>query len=47
MKTDFDFFAFLHRAGQRAARKFLDRHFADIGKRSSIDLAAESGVEWN
>lgn len=47
MKTDFDFFAFLHRAGQRAARKFLDHHFADIGQRSSIDLAAESGVEWN
>jgi len=47
MKTDFDFFAFLHRAGQRAARKFLDHHFADIGHRSSIDLAAESGIEWN
>jgi NTE family protein len=47
MKTDFDFFAFLHRSGQRAARKFLDHHFADIGQRSSIDLAAESGVEWN
>ncbi|MBS0529268.1 MAG: patatin-like phospholipase family protein, partial [Proteobacteria bacterium] len=47
MKTDFDFFELLHRAGQRAARKFLDQHFADIGKQSSIDLAAESGVEWS
>jgi NTE family protein len=46
MKTDFDFFELLHRAGQRAARKFLDRHFDDIGRQSSIDLAAESGVEW-
>jgi NTE family protein len=46
MKTDFDFFELLHRAGQRAARKFLDRHFEDIGRQSSIDLAAESGVEW-
>jgi NTE family protein len=46
MKTDFDFFELLHRAGTRAARKFLDQHFADIGKQSSIDLAAESGVEW-
>jgi NTE family protein len=46
MKTDFDFFELLHRAGQRAARKFLDRHFDDIGQQSSIDLAAESGVEW-
>ena len=46
MKTDFDFFELLHRAGQRAARKFLDRHFEDIGQQSSIDLAAEAGVEW-
>jgi NTE family protein len=46
MKTDFDFFELLHRAGQRAARKFLDRHFDDIGRHSSIDLAAEAGVEW-
>ena len=46
MKTDFDFFELLHRAGQRAARRFLDRHFDDIGQQSSIDLAAEAGVEW-
>jgi NTE family protein len=46
MKTDFDFFELLHRAGQRAARRFLDRHFDDIGRHSSIDLAAEAGVEW-
>jgi NTE family protein len=46
MKTDFDFFELLRRAGQRAARKFLEQHFDDIGRRSSIDLAAESGVEW-
>jgi NTE family protein len=46
MKTDFDFFELLHRAGVRAARKFLDQHFDDIGQQSSIDLAAESGVEW-
>jgi NTE family protein len=46
MKTDFDFFELLHRAGQRAARKFLEQHFDDIGRQSTIDLAAESGVEW-
>jgi NTE family protein len=46
MKTDFDFFELLHRAGMRAAKKFLDEHFNDIGKQSTIDLAAESGVEW-
>jgi len=46
MKTDYDFFELLHRAGIRAAKKFLDNHFDDIGRRSTIDLAAESGVEW-
>lgn len=46
MKTDYEFFELLHRAGIRAARKFLDNHFEDIGNKSSIDLAAESGVEW-
>jgi NTE family protein len=46
LKTDYDFFELLHRAGRRAARKFLDAHFDDIGRKSTIDLAAESGVEW-
>jgi NTE family protein len=38
LKTDFDFFALLHRAGRRAARRFLDDHFADIGVRGTADL---------
>jgi len=46
LKTDFEFFELLHRAGMRAAKKFLDNHFEDIGRKSTIDLAAESGVEW-
>lgn len=46
LKTDFEFFELLHRAGMRAAKKFLDIHFDDIGRKSTIDLAAESGVEW-
>jgi len=46
MKTDYEFFELLHRAGKRAAKKFLDAHFDDLGHRSTIDLAAESGVEW-
>jgi NTE family protein len=46
MKTDYDFLDVLHRAGQRAAGKFLDRHFGDIGRHGTVDLAAESGVEW-
>ncbi|MGO9358743.1 MAG: patatin-like phospholipase family protein [Xanthobacteraceae bacterium] len=46
MKTDFDFLELLHRAGQRAARRFLDQHFDAIGKHSTLDLAEASGVEW-
>ena len=46
LNTDFQFFDLLRRAGQRAARRFLDQHFDAIGVRSSIDVAAESGVEW-
>jgi NTE family protein len=44
LKTDFDFFALLHRAGRRAARRFLDRHFADIGHRSTLDLVKETAA---
>ncbi|MGO4712081.1 patatin-like phospholipase family protein [Bradyrhizobium sp. 2TAF24] len=46
LKTDYDFLELLHRAGQRAARRFLDQHFDAIGKTSTLDLAAEAGVEW-
>jgi NTE family protein len=46
LTTDYDFFMLLHRAGQRAARRFLSRNFDSIGEKSSIDLAAEAGVEW-
>lgn len=42
LKTDFDFFALLHRAGRRAARRFLDAHFHDIGVRGTIDLSART-----
>lgn len=38
LQTDFDFFSLLHRAGRRAARRFLDDHFSDIGVRSTVDL---------
>jgi NTE family protein len=46
MKTDYEFLELLQRAGRHAGRKFLDRHFDDIGQQSTIDLAAESSVEW-
>jgi len=44
LKTDYDFFARLHRAGRRAARRFLDRHFDDIGQRSTFDLVKETAA---
>ncbi|MFN3349293.1 patatin-like phospholipase family protein [Pseudorhodoplanes sp.] len=44
LKTDFDFFALLHRAGRRAARRFLDRHFDDVGRRSTLDLVKETAA---
>jgi NTE family protein len=31
----------LHKLGQRATRRFLDAHFDDIGRRSTIDFAAK------
>jgi NTE family protein len=44
LKTDYDFFALLHRAGRRAARRFMDRHFDDIGHRSTLDLVKETAA---
>jgi len=45
LKTDYKSFDVLHKLGQRAARRFLDSHYEDIGKRSSIDLQAEVYAE--
>jgi NTE family protein len=46
MITDYSFFEALHVNGKRAARRFLDEHFDDIGVRSTVDLAAEARAEW-
>jgi NTE family protein len=46
LNNDFDFFETLMRNGRRAARRFLDAHFADIGIRSTMDLPAEVRAEW-
>ena len=35
LNTDYDFFEMLRANGKRAARRFLDAHFDDIGVRSS------------
>jgi NTE family protein len=42
LKTDYDYFEMLRKLGQRATRRFLDAHFEDIGRRSTIDLAART-----
>jgi NTE family protein len=45
LNNDFDFFETLHRAGRRAARRFLNAHFNDIGVRGTIDRTAKLGAD--
>jgi NTE family protein len=45
LNNDYEFFQMLHTNGKRAARRFLDAHFDDIGVRSSVDLSAEVKAE--
>jgi NTE family protein len=44
-KNDYEFFTMLHKLGQRAARRFLDAHFDDIGLRGTINLQKETSGE--
>ncbi len=46
LNTDYDFFEMLRNNGRRAARRFLDAHFNDIGVRGTVDLQTEVGAEW-
>jgi NTE family protein len=46
LSNDYDFFEMLRANGQRAARRFLDAHYDDIGVRSTFDLRAEARAEW-
>jgi NTE family protein len=46
LTTYYDFFEMLRVSGKRAARRFLDEHFDDIGVRSTVDLRAEAQAEW-
>jgi NTE family protein len=46
LTTDYDFFEMLRTNGKRAARRFLDEHFADIGVKSTVDLRTEAQAEW-
>jgi NTE family protein len=45
LNTDFEYFEMLHKRGQRAARRFLDAHLDDIGRRSTIDLVARERAQ--
>jgi NTE family protein len=46
LSTDYDFFEMLRVSGRRAARRFMDEHFDDIGVKSTVDLRAEAQAEW-
>lgn len=46
LNNDYDFFEMLRNNGKRAARRFLDEHFDDIGARGTVDLQAEVHAEW-
>jgi NTE family protein len=41
LRNDYESFALLRKLGQRAARRFLETHYDDIGVRSSVDLKTE------
>jgi NTE family protein len=45
LKNDYEFFDVLRTMGKRAARRFLDDHFDDIGARSTIEMGAEEQTE--
>jgi NTE family protein len=45
LSTEYQSFERLHKLGQRATRRFLDAHFDDIGRRSTIDDAVEIAPE--
>ena len=41
LSNDYEFFEMLRDHGRRAARRFLDEHFDDIGLKSTVDLRSE------
>jgi NTE family protein len=46
LSNDYESFDRLRQLGQAATQRFLDQHFGDIGRRSTIDLAAETAPQW-
>ena len=45
MTRDYQAFEILHKRGERAARRFVDDHFKDIGRRSTIEQPARAEPE--
>lgn len=41
LDTDWDFFQKLRQGGHEAARRWLDKHFDDVGEKATLDLRAE------
>jgi NTE family protein len=46
LNNDYEFFDRLRQLGQTAAQRFLDDHFGDIGRKSTIDLQPEPAPQW-
>jgi NTE family protein len=46
LDSDYHFFELLRDGGRRAAQRFLEQHFDDIGVRSTVDLKEEAQAEW-
>jgi NTE family protein len=45
LNNRYEYFQALYERGRRAARRFLDTHFDDIGERATIDAAAGADTE--
>jgi len=45
LSSDYDFFVMLRNGGRRAARNFIDAHYDDIGRVSTLDLRAQAQAE--
>ena len=46
LNNDYEFFDRLRQLGQASAQRFLDEHFGNIGRKSTIDLTAEAAPKW-
>jgi NTE family protein len=46
LNNDYEFFDRLRQLGQAAAQRFLDRHFGDIGRRSTIAPQTDTMPTW-